>query len=156
MMDKLKAVLQYQFWILLGIAVIVPIVGWGYSRSGLVAEAAARTTELNDVNGKLTVTGTDPNSEWSRKLGEINKLQQAEVRRSWRTLYERQEKLMTWPREVTWTNLTNADDSGNTARDIYQRVYPKARLDVWKMANPLDEAGNNGLVDLWEGLLPNP
>lgn len=154
MMDKLKAVLKYQFWILLGLAVIVPIVGWGYSRSGLIADALARTNTLKEFDNKLTVTGTDPNSEWARKLGEINKLQLAEVRRTWRTLYERQEKLMTWPGEVKSANLTNADQSGNTARDIYQRVYPRERNALGKIVKPVDEAGN-GLVDLWD-VLPHP
>src|SRR5262249_20911553 len=70
-MEQLKQVLKYQFWILLDVALILPIVGWFMSQ-GMKAEAAARSDTLKKKADQLTVRLDDPNETWPQQLGIIN------------------------------------------------------------------------------------
>src|SRR4029077_19277934 len=96
-MDKLKEVLKYQFWILLGVALILPFVGWIMGTSGMMSEAAERTKKLTDLRGSLTVKGDDPNDTWSNELSLINVEQEKQRDIAWRRLHELQKLKMVWP-----------------------------------------------------------
>src|SRR5215472_17318770 len=96
-MDQLKQVLKYQFWILLGVALILPVVGWFMSTSGLVSEAAARTGELKKKDEGLKADINDPNGDWANGLEQVNKEQEKQKSIAWKVVYDRQKELMTWP-----------------------------------------------------------
>ncbi|HTI50390.1 MAG TPA: hypothetical protein VL475_05545, partial [Planctomycetaceae bacterium] len=111
-MDKLKQVLKYQFWILLGVALIVPVVGWVMARSGLIQEAEARTKVLDGLSTKLKAGPDDPNNDWQRGVAEINKLQQDQVRQAWETLYDQQQSRMIWPPKIDPDKFDSTIDQG--------------------------------------------
>ena len=129
-MDKLKQVQKYQFWILLGLAVILPLVGWFVARSGMVAEAAERTKVLTTINESLKATREDPNATWERKLGEINTEQAKQKELAWRELYERQKPLMVWPANMVDDPTKILPQDQEVYRVSYQHELEKVRQRV--------------------------
>lgn len=154
-MDKLKEVLKYQFWILLAVALIAPLVGWVMARSGLIQEAEARTKVLTDISSKLKASPDDPNNDWQRGVTEVNKLQQNQVWQAWAMLYDQQQKRMTWPPRIDPDKLDSNIDQGEQL-ELYRVSYAPALEKVRQIVKPVDEDGLNGLVDLPDALLPHP
>src|SRR5262245_41049602 len=99
-MDKLRQVLQYKFWIVLVVALILPVVGWSMARSGMMQETETRTKTLDELEKKLSAGADDPNSDWQTGLQAINSVQKSQIREAWLALYEHQKQFMTWPRLV--------------------------------------------------------
>lgn len=166
-MDQLKKVLKYQFWILLGVAIILPLVGWVMARSGLVAEAASRQDKLKGLMGQLTAGPEDPNGDWEKGLGAINSVQVTEVRAAWETMYDRQKPLMTWPK-----NFTSAADPSKatlTDQEVFRTTYSRELTEVWKVVRPIEldpmtgvtsfpdpQAGLPNSASDWETQPPTP
>lgn len=151
-MDQLKQVLKYQFWILLAVALILPVVGWFMSTSGLVTEAATRTGELKKKDDGLSVKPDDPNGDWANGLEQVNKEQEKQKAIAWKVVYDRQKELMTWP------DFMPADLSHIEAwqQEKYRTSY-RGELDkVRQIVKPFDENFQNGLVQYAEELLPAP
>src|SRR5262245_13049540 len=115
-MEQLKKIAKYQFWILLGFAVVLPLVGWVMARSGLVAEAAERQKTLEGLMTSLTAGAEDPNGDWQKGLSAINTTQAAEVKAAWQFMYDRQKEYMVWPK-----NMSTDDPSKVNLTD--QEVY---------------------------------
>ncbi|HEY2251638.1 MAG TPA: hypothetical protein VGH74_11280, partial [Planctomycetaceae bacterium] len=156
-MDKLKQVLQYQFWILLTVALILPIVGWSMATSGLESEAVARTTALDGLDKSLTASPTDPNKDWETGLELINKEQAVQPKIAAKVLYERQLPLMTWPAKMPNDPALFQTKHQEYYREIYRRGSGGQRPlidEVRKIVNPYDEETQTGLVLYDEALLP--
>src|SRR5579863_1202709 len=156
-MDQLKQVLKYQFWILLAVALILPFVGWTMATSGLLSEAAARTSTLDGLDKSLTSGPTDPNKEWEAGLEVINKDQAVQPRFAHKVLYERQLPLMTWPAKMPNDPKLFQTKHQEYYREIYRRGsagQPPLIDEVRKIVNSYDEEMQTGLVIYDEGLLP--
>src|SRR5262245_43676513 len=141
-MDKVKEILKYKFWILLGIAVIVPLVGWAMARSSLIAEAASRTQTLTELQKKLTANDQDPNTDWEAKVKQLNARQEAEKRRAWEAIYDRQKALMTWPANVDPERLRTR--AGIRDRGVYRTAYNEEWKAVYRSADPIDPMTGKG------------
>lgn len=151
-MEKLQQVQKYQFWILLFVALVLPLVGWFMSRSGLMAEAADRTLVLQNLTTSLKAGPEDPNGEWQRKLDEINVEQQKQALIAWRALFDRQKPFMVWPQDMV-------DDPAKIEpfhQEIYRERYVDELEKVHQIINPADEKWKTGLVKFPEDLLPHP
>lgn len=140
-MDKLKEVLKYKFWILLGVALVLPLVGWGVARSGLIAETASRRDALEKLQGRLKVTPEDPNAAWEARVKDINTKQQAEKMQAWKTLYDAQKKLMTWPEGVNPDELALKGETSLAARLNYANKYAEEWEAVYQIVKPVNEYG---------------
>jgi hypothetical protein len=152
-MDKLKQVLLYQFWILLGVALIVPFVGWGMSRSGMMAEAEARTKELKSIGDQLTVKSDDPNKTWAERVEVINSEQEKQRDLAWRALFDRQAPFKVWPEGLPEGAAQFADEN----KETFSRTAYLAELEqVRKIVKPYDEEQQEGLCVFGEELLPPP
>src|SRR5215831_2762762 len=152
-MDKVKEVLKYQFWILLGIALILPLVGWFMSTSGLVSEAEARTKELIELDNSLKVGPEDPNSDWSNRLEEVNKEQEKQKLIAWREVYNRQKEMMTWP---TATQITDLSQIQDWQVSVYRQEYQNELKRVYKIVKPIEDDSSKGLLEFPEEQLPAP
>src|SRR5262245_25032388 len=150
-MEQLKQVLKYQFWILLGVALILPFVGWFMSRS-MMAEAAARSDTLKKKQDSLVVKNDDPNETWAQQVDVINKQQENQAVLAWRALYERQLPFMVWPKRM----VNDPAKIENVHQEIYRVDYAKELDRVRQIVKPYDEEENKGLVRYSEELLPNP
>src|SRR5262249_28618933 len=152
-MDQLKQVLKYQFWILLGVALILPFVGWGMSRSQIMAQAVARADELRKFSDQLVVKPHDPNKTWAAAVEALNVDQEKQHDAAWRALYERQLPFRVWPEGLP-------DDTSKFAaedRQTFQRTSYPAELDVLrKIVKPYDEVDGTGMCVVNDDLLPPP
>src|SRR5262245_31314513 len=150
-MEQLKQVLKFQFWILLGVALILPFVGWFMSRS-MMAEAAARADTLKKTQDQLVVRNDDPNETWAQQVDLINKQQENQALLAWRALFERQKPFMVWPKRM----VNDPSKIENVHKEIYAEDYVKELERVRQIVKPYDEEENKGLVRYGEELLPNP
>ncbi|MGE5194616.1 MAG: hypothetical protein ACM3U2_19155 [Deltaproteobacteria bacterium] len=150
-MDQLKQVLKYQFWILLGIALILPLVGWAMSRSGMMADASERAKKLSSLDSSLTATQNDPNDDWAKSVEVINREQEKQKDLAWGALYELQAPFHVWP-----ANMPDDPAKIDTMhQDIYSRTGYVSEIErIRKIVKPVDEDGQNGLVVFPEELLP--
>jgi hypothetical protein len=150
-MDQLKQVLKYQFWILLGVALILPLVGWAMTSSGMQAEATARADVLKKLNDSLTAGPTDPNNEWTDGLTVINTEQEKQKDLAWRALHELQAPFHVWP-----ANMPDDPAKIDTMhQDIYKRTGYISEIErIRKIVKPVDEDWQGGLLRFPDELLP--
>src|SRR5262245_6954376 len=114
-MEKLRQFQKYQFWVLLGVALILPLVGWFMSSSALKAEADERAKKLKSLEEALAVRPDDPNETWGQKVAAINVDQEQQVMIAWRALYARQQPFMVWPKDLP--------DDPAKIENIHQDIY---------------------------------
>jgi hypothetical protein len=166
-MDKLKEVLKYQFWILLGVALILPFVGWIMGTSGMMSEAAERTKKLTDLRSSLKAEGPDPNDTWANELSQINVDQEKQKDIAWRQLYELQKPKMEWPRvlkeDTDWPADDDPDKMNNRHMELYRLAYRGKRggvneiEKVRQIVKPIeDEDWQTGLVRYEIDQMPYP
>lgn len=97
-MDKLKPVLKQIFWILFGIALLIPIIGW-FLGTGTMAEAIeTRIATLNGLNP--TPGATVPNDSWIEQVSKIKVEREERLETASDFLWEQQQQYMTWPRRM--------------------------------------------------------
>ena len=139
-MERLEPILKQKFWILLGVAIIMTLVGWWMSTAALATTIATRKSDIEKAFKKVP-TGTIPNEDWTKKLSEINAEQERAIARTQSDLWKRQlAKMMTWPDGVDlkngyWGLFSNP--SMETNRQTYRSEVER----VWREVNPLDETG---------------
>jgi hypothetical protein len=150
-MDQLKQVLKYQFWILLGVALLLPLVGWAMSTSGMQDETSKRSKELDGLDKSLTATPNDPNQEWTDGLTVVNREQEKQKDLAWRALFELQAPFHVWPAKMP-------DDPATINAmhlDIYSGTgYVSESERIRKIVKPVDEDGQNGLLYLPDDFPP--
>jgi len=140
-MDKLKQVLKYQFWILLGLAVIFPLVGWFLASSGMAKNFEDRQKKLDGQIGQLKASSADPNGDWEGQLKKINEVQELESLKARVQLWESQQPLKVWPPKMSTT-----DPEQFTAADkgYYRKNYLGFRKDVFEQLDPVVEDEEDG------------
>lgn len=74
-MDKLREILVYRFWMLLAIALIVPLVGWWIGSGDAASAISARKSEINAAYQAIP-TGELINNTWIDGVKKINTEQQ--------------------------------------------------------------------------------
>jgi len=151
-MDKVMQVLKYQFWILLVIALILPLVGWSMATSGLVSEAAARTEALKKLNESLKVLPDDPNNTWEQALQTINLEQGKQSQIAQQQLYIHQLPLMVWPDRMPSDPALIQTVHQEFARTNYRDWVEQVR----QVVKPYDEGSESGMIEYSEDLLPRP
>ncbi|MFN9370883.1 MAG: hypothetical protein ACK6D3_03260 [Planctomycetaceae bacterium] len=140
-MDKLKQVLKYQFWILLGLAVLFPLIGWFLASSGMAKNFDERQKKLDGQFSQLKASAADPNSDWESQLKKINEVQELESLKAQVQLWEMQQPLKVWPPKMSTTDpeqFTSAD------RGYYRKNYLSFRKEVYDQLEPVVEDEEEG------------
>ncbi|WP_010587950.1 hypothetical protein [Schlesneria paludicola] len=143
-MERLEPILKQKFWILLGVAIVMTLVGWWMSTAALAAKIATRKSDIDKAFKKVP-QGTIPNEDWTKKLSDINSEQERAIARTQSGLWKRQlATMMTWPDGVGlnggyWGLFT--PQSMESIRLSYEDEVQK----VWRKLNPLDYTGK-GIV----------
>ncbi len=149
-MDQLKQVLQYKFWILLGVGIIMTFTGWWMATGALAATIKARKDVLSKVEGSIPSSPqTIPNDRWSADLSKINDQQQALVTAASRELWERQKARMFWPPTVDEfaKDLPMRGEFNTTAREQYRTNYPLDAERIWQIVRPVKKFDGSGIVE---------
>jgi hypothetical protein len=117
-MDQLKqyweVVKKQHFWILCGLAVVVPLIVFWVSSGHLAKVYGDQLTTIKQADDNLTplVSGADhPNKEWVTHVqGETDRLR-VNVKDAWDALYAQQQAVLKWPPEL-------GDDFAEKFKDV--------------------------------------
>lgn len=154
-MDKLKPILAHKFWIVFGVALLVPLIGWWMDTGFLKAEITKRKGEVDNAFKNSQVSGEIPNEKWKAELDRINKVQDAQKRESAMRLYQSQKALTVWPEDVRpmMKDLAFRAEIPQKALDIYRNTYFSEVERVRQVVKPYQPNGQ-GLVVLPESAIP--
>ncbi|QDT64124.1 hypothetical protein [Calycomorphotria hydatis] len=146
MMDKIKPILAYQFWILLGVASLLIIIGWWMGTGSMVAAIDTRMSKLNALNVPPG-TGT-PNNDWIEGLDKTAQLQEKRLILAGADLWEQQKEAMVWPRDIAGTmdKLKWDDEIIPNARELYRSGFPVEKEAVQQIVEPYDPFTGEGKV----------
>ncbi|QDT06786.1 hypothetical protein K227x_52020 [Rubripirellula lacrimiformis] len=160
--EKLAVALKYGFWIGSAVVFVGSLGVWFWSTTKLADESASQTQKIKSAI--QTVSGVEmelpehPNDLSHEKMNELIAIRQDEVLKSWKTLFDRQRNILTWPVdklkedfvkeyrdklpiEVFVESPTPEEDELETTLLVrYQRYIKNALPDIAKMAKTEWEA----------------
>lgn len=159
-MDQVKVILnqmiRYRFWIVIGIAAILPVVGYFATAGTLVKETQDKEAEITSAQKDVQQysSGTIPNAPYKLAVDQKKEEVAKDVDASWRKLYERQAPLLEWPEEVSdripkwgrkWPEGVAPRVIANAVED-YLRIYPATVTSVYQVFRPWDPVEGTGIV----------
>ena len=122
-MEKLQPILKHKFWIISGIALLVPIIGWFMDR-GAIAE---RIQQRWDTLSKLAPPSgaNTPNQSYIDGIQFVNKSMAERQKELERVLYDEQKQLWFWPAEVAdrMQDKSYRDRVSNSILQDYRFAY---------------------------------
>lgn len=151
-MDKLKPILTHKFWILLIVALALPVVGWWSATAALVADIDTRWSALDTALTGVPKGAGAPNEQWSTRLNEINETRRKQNELAETQLWESQQELMVWPRSVAERivgcpfRARPETVAGVLAYvpEAYKEAYRDEIRNLWLIVDPMvDEKGGN-------------
>lgn len=156
-MDKLKPLITHKFWIILFIALILPVVGWSMATGSLAKEIDERKTAIDKAFTDAQVPPNTPNDTWSSALKEINKKKENYIGESNKFLWEKQKEMFVWPPEITplMKDVPYRGEISRVALNLYRSAYKFEIKRIHKVATPFDPKENKGLVDLDINVIPH-
>ena len=138
-MDKLKPILKHKFWILFGIVLVIPLVGWWLATSQLLAGYNTKKGEIEKAFTNAEFKPGTPNQQWDENLVEYIQDQKERNKQARIFLWNEQSKLMEWP-DILKRYIPNEyfGPLPTAACNIYRNEYPKELERVWKSIDPYD------------------
>jgi hypothetical protein len=154
--DFLRLMVQYRFWILVGIASLMPMIAY-FASAGSLNEATTKAEgEIKSAKEEVSkyTSGLIPNAEYQSLTAERTGLLSQSVNEAWRKLYAQQEPLLDWPNEVAedlkaWgPRWPEEVDDAYIAQTIntYVQVYPEYVDRVYQSFRPFDYVEGTGIV----------
>ena len=154
--DILKQAIRHRFWIAVGIACLLPMIGYLAGAGPVQAKAAKETADIvsAEKDVKQYAGGVVPNDQYKRQVDEKREELTRDVSASHKKLYARQAPLLTWPPSVQdrfqkwgpeWPKDVDASVVQETILE-YVNVYPKFVTQVYQTFKPFDPAEGTGIV----------
>ncbi len=152
-MDKLKDILVYKFWILLGIALIAPLVGWKLGADKVAADISNRKSAIDKAFRSIP-SGELPNQTWIAGVEKINEKQQLQINEAWEDLASGQTELKTWPPLMAdyMASLGPNDEIKYEERELYPDWYLREWMELWYILDPLRDGELNMETRQYEDL----
>lgn len=156
-MDKLKPIIVHKFWIILAIAMLLPVVGWSMATGNLAKEIAERKTALDKAFSDAQVPPNPPNQTWSTALSQINKEKDYAIGLSWKRLWDKQKSLFVWPADITllMKKTPYRGEISRVPRNLYRSAYEKEILRAHQLAKPFSLKDGTGQVDINPNIIPH-
>jgi len=154
--EFLRQVIKYRFWISIGVAALFALIAYMVGSRPIRAKAEDETKKitaaLTDV--KQYTSPTIPTPEYKPIVDEKTQVLGKDVSSAWKTLYDRQAPLLTWPETVQerfrkWGRQWPKDeDAGrvNLAIVDYIEAYKDYVTMVYKTFKPFEYETGNGIV----------
>jgi hypothetical protein len=154
--EVLRQIIKYRFWISISVAALFATIAYTVG-SGPIRELAAKAT--NDIIAaekevKLYQGQGIPTREWMPVVEGKTKVVSTDVTTAWRTLYDRQAPLLTWPEGTQerfqawgpkWPEKVSPTKV-ETAIVDYIEAYPAYVNMVYKTFNPFNYETGEGIV----------
>lgn len=154
-MDKLKPIIDHHFWIILGLVLILPLIGWWPAVGQFNAE---REKKIKDIDGAFQQVpkSAQPNQSWSEGVNKIAEVVEEKNQQEQYELWRRQQKMMTWPNRINRDLRPTSyfGDIPSKARVIYRNGYNIDVTSVWKQIDAFDPVTGKGTVIFPESLVP--
>jgi hypothetical protein len=159
-MDQLKAQLavaiKYGFWIGSAVVLLGSLGVWYMTTSKLAAESAAQTSKIKSAISTVRAIESEvfkhPNELSHEQMNALIAERQDQVLQSWKTLYDRQRNILTWPEAELSKNFVDefrdlipievyvpfptpeTEEKELTLLKTYQRYIPNVLPDIAKIA----------------------
>jgi hypothetical protein len=154
--EYLRLAIKYRFWIVVGVAALMPMIAYAVASGPINKEAEAKKGEIEsaDKDVKTYASGTVPNEPYKKAVEEKTEVLTDDVNKSWRKLYERQAPLLQWPKEVeaqfkewgkNWPKGV-APTVINETIFAYVENYPREVEKVYQSVHPFDFEKGTGIV----------
>lgn len=156
-MDKLKPILAHKFWIILFIALLLPVIGWSMATGSLAKEIDERKSAIDKAFTDAQVSPNPPNQTWSTALKEINKNKEKYIDQSHKYLWDKQKEEFVWPADIA-PYMKDTPYRGEISRiplDHYRSAYKLEIMRIHKLANPFSLVDGTGTVDLDINVIPH-
>lgn len=156
-MDKLKPIIVHKFWIILFIALLLPVIGWSMATGSLAKEIDERKTAIDKAFTDAQIPSNPPNETWSTALKEINKDKERYIGQSHKYLWDKQQSLFVWPTNIAplMKDTPYRGEISRVPRNLYRSAYKFEILRVHKLANPFSFRDGTGTVDLSPNVIPH-
>ncbi len=154
-MDKLKPIIDHHFWIILGLVLILPLIGWWPAVGQFNAEREKKITDIDGAFQKVPASA-QANQSWSEGVNKIAEVVEEKNQQEQYELWRRQEKMMTWPNRINRDLRPTSyfGDIPSKARVIYRNSHNIDVTSVWKQIDPFDAMTGKGTVIFPEALVP--
>ncbi len=154
--EFLRQVIKYRFWISISVAALFATIAY-FVGSGPVREAAAKeAVAIKAAEGEVKKYNSRaiPNAQYKPIVEEKTAVLTTDVNAAWKTLYDRQAPLLTWPVAVQerfkkWgRQWPEEEDKGRVLFAIvdYMEAYPEYVNMVYKTFKPFDYETGEGIV----------
>src|SRR5437868_5128632 len=103
-MERLAPILKQKFWILLGVAILMTLIGWWMASSKMLKAFTDRKAEIEKAVEKVP-KGTIPSADWAKRLNDLNASQEKAIAMTQAVLWQKQlARMMVWPEDVEIKN----------------------------------------------------
>jgi hypothetical protein len=165
-MDQLKIVLEHKFWLLAGLAALLPPIGWYMATDDLATQTLARQRAVESAFKDAVLKPAPevyPNDDWIADVKKVDVEIGKTVEESQARLYERQKPAMVWPQLVQSyldaahvrfrTEPKEADFTEFLhAKLAFANLYDQVWQNAVKPLDPLVPATGDGKILIGEGL----
>jgi hypothetical protein len=154
-MDQLKLALEHKFWILAGLAILLPPIGWWAATDNLATETASRTKTIDGYDRRIPDSKNAPNVMWIEGAKQIDREVTVSVAQSQERLFDHQKSEMTFPKVVAEAlaqcKVKYRGDGGPTqefldAKDFFVHSYAEDWKNVVNLIRPYKMSTGDGLV----------
>jgi hypothetical protein len=154
--EVLRQIIKYRFWISVGVAALFAVIAYAVGSGPIREKAATETTAILGAESEVKNYSSlsIPTKEHKPIVEEKTAIVSKDVTTAWRTLYERQAPLLTWPEGVqerfqswgrTWPEKVKPQKIELAIVD-YIEAYPAYVTMVYKSFDPFDYETGEGVV----------
>jgi len=154
--EFLRQVIRYRFWISIGVAALFATIAYLVGSGPIRAKAddERKTIKSAEDEVKNYQLPTIPTKEYMPIVNDKTQVLGQDVNKAWRTLFERQAPLLTWPEQVqerfrTWGRQWPEKESPKKVELVivdYIEAYDAYVSMVYKTCNPFDFETGTGIV----------
>ncbi len=156
--DITRQAVKYRFWILVGVAALLPMIAYFTASGSLKAETQSKAKAIEDADKKVKQYATPgiPNASYKTVVEEKTQTVGKDIDASWKVLYDRQAPLLSWPTPSSRRNSAHGAASGRTPRGRHQQLQDaileyvqafEAYVDrVYAVFKPFNSEDGTGIV----------
>jgi hypothetical protein len=154
--EVLRLIIQHRFWISIGVAALFAVIAYFAGAGPVRAKAAAETTKITQAETEVKQYSDSkiPTDKYKPIVDEKTGIVTKDVNTAWKTLFDRQAPLLTWPEAVQerfrkWGRKWPEDTSPQKVELAivdYIEAYPAYVAMVYKSFKPFDFETGAGIV----------
>lgn len=175
-MEKLKPLIVYRFWVILGVVLMLPPIGWVSATGKLSAEIGTRINTLDGLKGAIPNGQGAPNDDWAAQAEKLVKNREVRNQFALKVLWDSQVKTRVWFPGIS-KFMSKCPYRGELADrnekeqvpDLYRDGYDSEVARVWKIPFPkqdMSDLDRPKIVDFplnrmprvpattWRGIVP--